>query len=95
MPEFTRGEWEDIGDGNRIRRVYCDGKLDALDWQHGCASPCDDFIPLNNTSRFNQARKNSWEIQSENPLTISPSLLCTDPRCNRHGFIREGRWIPA
>jgi hypothetical protein len=34
-----------------------------------------------------------WERGSADPLTISPSLLCLD--CGAHGFIKEGRWIPA
>lgn len=34
-----------------------------------------------------------WQLQSEDPLTITPSLLCG--RCGDHGFITEGRWMPA
>lgn len=34
-----------------------------------------------------------WQVGSFEPLTVSPSLLCT--RCGDHGFIREGRWVPA
>lgn len=34
-----------------------------------------------------------WQVESWDPLTISPSLLCTV--CGNHGFIRNGRWIPA
>ena len=33
-----------------------------------------------------------WQVQSWDPLTISPSVLCD---CGDHGFIREGRWVPA
>jgi hypothetical protein len=33
------------------------------------------------------------QLVSEEPLTVSPSLLC--PRCQCHGFIRDGRWSPA
>jgi hypothetical protein len=33
-----------------------------------------------------------WRIESENPLTLSPSLLC---HCGYHGFIREGKWVSA
>lgn len=35
-----------------------------------------------------------WDVQSLDPLTISPSLLDHYPD-NDHGFIREGRWIRA
>jgi uncharacterized protein DUF6527 len=33
-----------------------------------------------------------WQVQSWDPLTISPSVLCS---CGDHGFIREGRWVRA
>jgi hypothetical protein len=46
-----------------------------------------------------------WQVQSFDPLTVSPSLLCKAPvyndegtvigECNDHGFIREGRWVRA
>lgn len=31
-----------------------------------------------------------WTVESWEPLTLSPSLLC---RCGDHGFIRDGRWV--
>jgi len=34
-----------------------------------------------------------WQVESWEPLTVSPSLLCPD--CGDHGFIREGRWVRA
>lgn len=36
--------------------------------------------------------KDYWEVESWIPLTLSPSILCS---CGDHGFLREGRWIPA
>jgi hypothetical protein len=30
-------------------------------------------------------------IVSEDPLTITPSILCAD--CGTHGFVRDGRWV--
>jgi hypothetical protein len=36
--------------------------------------------------------RNYWQVQSLDPLTVSPSVLCY---CGDHGFIREGRWVPA
>lgn len=90
MPVFTRGDWEEIGTGQSIRRVYRDGELEALDWQHGCTNAAEDYIPLN---RPGETRLHSWEIASEQPLTITPSLLCTARKV--HGFIRQGSWVPA
>lgn len=34
----------------------------------------------------------TWTVESWDPLTISPSVLCS---CGDHGFIRNGRWEPA
>lgn len=36
---------------------------------------------------------NHWQVESWDPLTMSPSILCRT--CGDHGFIREGRWVPA
>jgi hypothetical protein len=33
--------------------------------------------------------KSTWRVLSEEPLTLSPSLLCG---CGHHGFIRDGHW---
>lgn len=33
-----------------------------------------------------------WKMEQAYPLTISPSLLCS---CGDHGFIRDGKWVPA
>jgi hypothetical protein len=34
-----------------------------------------------------------WTVESWEPLTLSPSLLCRI--CSNHGWIRQGRWVPA
>jgi hypothetical protein len=33
-----------------------------------------------------------WTVESWEPLTLSPSLLC---HCGDHGFILDGRWVRA
>lgn len=33
------------------------------------------------------------EVLSLIPLTITPSVLCSD--CNTHGFVRDGVWVSA
>lgn len=93
MPEFTRGDWLDIGDGNKIRRVFREGELDALDWDHGCTNPAEDFIPLRSGPAMGPFSAAAWLIEQAEPLTISPSLLCT--ACQRHGWIKNGVWVPA
>lgn len=46
-----------------------------------------------------------WTVENLEPLTLSPSLLCTHPlrffredlggECGDHGFIRDGKWVSA
>lgn len=44
-------------------------------------------------SREIDAGRAGWQVESWEPLTLSPSLLCRS--CGLHGFIREGRWVPC
>jgi hypothetical protein len=37
--------------------------------------------------------RSKHELVSEEPLTVSPSLLC--PRCQHHGWVRNSRGVPA
>jgi hypothetical protein len=37
--------------------------------------------------------RHRWKVESWDPLTTSPSLLCME--CGDHGFIRNGKWVPA
>jgi hypothetical protein len=39
------------------------------------------------------AGRSRWTVESWEPLTLSPSLLCRV--CGDHGFIRQGKWEPA
>ncbi len=39
------------------------------------------------------SEKSAWRVESMEPLTLSPSLLCG--RCGDHGWIREGKWVKA
>jgi hypothetical protein len=38
------------------------------------------------------AKHDRWTVSSWEPLTCSPSFLC---HCGDHGYIREGKWVPA
>ena len=37
-------------------------------------------------------RHATWQVASWEPLTLSPSILCS---CGDHGFIRDGQWVAA
>lgn len=38
-----------------------------------------------------------WTVESWDPLTISPSVLCALEKggCGDHGFVRAGQWVTA
>lgn len=53
--------------------------FEGTSWAQGFA---DDGVPIT-----------TWTVEQLDPLTISPSVLCRT--CGNHGFIRDGRWVPA
>jgi hypothetical protein len=94
MPKFTASAWEDIGNDVLMRRVFCDGELYAVEYQHPCthAPPgTSDFVPVRLGPATGPVSEASWLVEQDAPLTLSPSLLCT--ACKHHGFIRSGKWV--
>lgn len=35
----------------------------------------------------------TWKATQRDPLTVMPSINCTS--CGCHGWIRDGKWVPA
>jgi hypothetical protein len=90
--------WRDIDHGHRIQvtRPDTEGVRHFVD-EHPRSDgtgPCSGAGRVLNPG---QARPDDgrayWTIESEEPLTLSPSLLCT--ACGDHGWVRDGRWMPA
>lgn len=55
--------------------------------------PCAGFVTFaGDVQREVSPNATTWDVQCWDPLTITPSVLCS---CGDHGFIREGRWVPA
>jgi len=82
-PVCTADDLEDIGGGITIQRRYLDGKLAGVAWWHpGCG---EDWIPIDTPL--------GWKLVTEHPLTLSPSVRCR--ACGFHGWIRDGKWVPA
>jgi hypothetical protein len=55
----------------------------------GKGGTCEGWVPFKDRYMPGQG----WDVVSESPLTLSPSLLCRI--CGHHGFIRDGKWVPA
>lgn len=55
---------------------------------------CAGFVTLDGEvqRRMEPNRPDRWTVESWEPLTLSPSVLCS---CGDHGWIREGRWVRA
>lgn len=54
--------------------------------------PCEGGVTFDVPGTEN-LRGPKWQIVSWEPLTLSPSLRCTT--CGDHGFVRNGKWVPA
>lgn len=89
----------DIGDNHQIKFVEYQGDAHtAANVYHlkPDGSPCEGFIPFDGGEWAKAFRENPievWQVQSFEPLTCSPSILCRV--CGDHGFIRDGRWVTA
>lgn len=82
LPTFYAGELAGINEGH----LTSDGRscggwvaFAGTAWAQGFA---DDGVQIT-----------TWTVEQLDPLTISPSVLCR--ACGNHGFIRDGRWVPA
>ncbi len=51
------------------------------------------------TDPATEPQRPHWTVVSESPLTLSPSVLCRGKVDGRedgfHGFVRDGKWVPA
>jgi hypothetical protein len=84
----------DIGHGVSIELRTIVGESSpagAAYWHpHGADVQHEGWIPFKDAKGWPAT---GWEVVSLVPLTLSPSLLCRT--CGHHGFIREGKWVPA
>lgn len=55
-------------------------------------STCSGAIPFDTPTARALGKEKVWQVESWEPLTVSPSVLCS---CGDHGFVREGKWVPA
>jgi hypothetical protein len=88
---------ENIGHDEWQVRLYDDaGNWIGIDHYHpnsrgGWCGGCALFDLPEVRERYHPS--NTWHVESRDPLTLSPSLLCQ--ACGRHGYVRGGVWVPA
>lgn len=66
-------------------------------WCHNCKNSEGKAYRTNGALPIEEGHGHpAWELVSKDPLTISPSILCVPPHgCGIHGFITDGKWVPA
>lgn len=88
MSERQDVAWRDIGEGVEIELRYIGARLHGIAYRHpvpyAATGRCEGYIDFG---------PDGWTIESLDPLTVSPSLLCRG--CGHHGFIRDGKWVPT
>lgn len=85
-----------LGHDTFYTKVYRDSEWIAIHEWHRCRGVDygAGFIAFTDRTRPEWwAGGPTWEVLSEDPLTLSPSLACQT--CGHHGFIRDGRWVVA
>lgn len=56
-------------------------------------NPCMGSVVFNSpAAKKIEPGKDYWEVEDWHSLTLSPSILCS---CGDHGWIKQGRWVPA
>jgi hypothetical protein len=95
----------DLGHGTKYSKLLDkDGNWVAIHEWHACAARkvpglygdgmTAGFVPFDTPeARAVTTDGPKWSVESWDPLTLSPSLACRS--CSHHGFIRNGRWVPA
>ena len=88
-------ERTDIGHGHSLEPIIFPGDTQpcgfAVYHPHsdtGAECGCTVWI---NPDRVRNA--NVWTVDRLEPLTLSPSVQCAN--CRDHGFIKQGKWLPA
>lgn len=92
--------YTDIGGGHKIKFTsFKDDQYAGLRDKHlrpDNGQECEGFITIAGgewAKEFEGHDIEKWVMESKEPLTLSPSLLCRI--CGDHGFIRQGKWVKA
>lgn len=80
-----------LGGDHWYTPIYRDGDWVGIqEWHHNQRDEwCAGWVPFAGAPT---RAGTSWDTLSLDPLTLSPSLLCS---CGSHGFIRDGAWVDA
>lgn len=87
----------DIGAGHTLTFAHYQGEVAGCSIAHprpDDGMPCDGWIAFEGRAWARSFEGiTAWKVESEEPLTLSPSVLCRT--CGDHGFVRGGKWVRA
>lgn len=71
--------------------------IGVLKW-HICQDSEDRLVPGSvffdtAPTGLTQPEAARWHVVKEDPLTLSPSLICRT--CGLHGYFTDGHWVPV
>lgn len=96
MGEFEKWQasWIDLGKGHILKPTHNQagelvGYLDDHPRADDPSKQCGGAVRLEGYGDGGA----EWKVEKAEPLTLSPSLLCR--ACGDHGWVREGKWVPA
>ena len=98
LPSYVKPDlWLDENNALEFVRWKDDTESYLAMWWHRANTEtgwcAGSFAWRNPSSEDFRAESALWTLLSWSPLTVAPSLLCLD--CKAHGFIRDGKWVPA
>ncbi len=88
----------DLGSGHTLTFANYKGEVAGCSIAHprpDNGMPCDGWVAFADRAWALSFAGSiaTWKVESESPLTLSPSVLCR--ACGDHGFVRNGKWVKA
>lgn len=80
-------EWTPIGAGIQIKPILGFNRGDVVGFNVRHFDPPGWCVGAVTFAR--------WTVTQERPLTLTPSIQCSEQGHAMHGFIRDGRWVSA
>ncbi|HEV8653091.1 MAG TPA: hypothetical protein VG276_27795 [Actinomycetes bacterium] len=80
----------DLGERHFAMALITNDAVVGYLWWHDCTTEPKGWSWLGQWGD----RRSGHQIVDTDPVHIEPSILCPQG-CGDHGFVREGRWVPA
>jgi hypothetical protein len=94
IPDLTPAYERRVDVGSGVFALFTDAPktgASRIAIEHVCTRPRDGMTLR--VAPFLTGGPSGHQLLSDDPLTVSPSVLCAD--CGLHGFITNGKWRSA